>query len=74
MKQLPLALGLLTFCLAASPLAAQEGDDLQGKYDAKVNESWVAQGGWILDYDKALAQAKNEGKYVFAYFSRSYSP
>ena len=74
MKQLPLTLGLLSFCLAASPLTAQEGNDLQEKYDAKVSEDWVAQGGWILDYDKALAQAKNEGKYVFAYFSRSYSP
>ena len=72
MKQLPLTLGLL--CLAASPLAAQGQDELQDKYDAKVSENWVAEGGWILDYDQALAQAKKEGKYVFAYFSRSYSP
>ena len=74
MKQLPLTLGLLAFCLAASPLAAQDQAELQEKYDTIVEEDWVAHGSWILDYETALAQAKKEGKYVFAYFSRSYAP
>lgn len=28
---------------------------------------------WVMDYDKARAQAKAEGKLLFTYFTRSYA-
>jgi hypothetical protein len=28
---------------------------------------------WIADYDEARAQAKKDGKLIFAYFTRSYA-
>ena len=74
MNTTPLTLGLLAGLALATPVVAQDADGLQEKFDAKVAAEWVAQGGWITDYDMALAKAKKEGKYVFAYFSRSYSP
>jgi lipid-binding SYLF domain-containing protein len=73
MKLNSLTLGLIaTIALSASAVA--QDDDNQAKYDKKITEAWINSGGWELDYDKALAAATAEGKYVLAYFSRSYSP
>lgn len=71
---------MLSPVLAAGLLAgaAQAQDDqqaeLQAKYEKKIQKEFVAYGGWELDYDKAVARAKEEGKLLFTYFSRSYSP
>ena len=66
-----LALGLLSN-------AAQAQDDkqaeFQAKYEKKIEKEFIAYGGWMLDYDAAVARAKEEGKLLFTYFSRSYSP
>ena len=51
-----------------------QGQSLQEKYDAKLKESWLVDGGWTTDFAAAKARAKKENKLVFAYFSRSYSP
>lgn len=67
----PAMLGLLL----AAPTAAQEDvDPLQTKLEAKLAKPFVAHGNWILDYDEARKIAKEEGKLIFAYFTRSYSP
>lgn len=58
--------------LALSALAA--ADELEERLDAKLKKDFVANAAWVLDYDEALARAKQEGKLVFAYFTRSYSP
>ncbi len=64
-------------CAAAGSAAAQQAppsqEDLKKKYDDKVAEAWVKEGGWITDYDKAREEAKKSGKPVFAYFTRSYA-
>lgn len=75
MKYLLSTLGLISFGLLATPVAAQDAEmTLQEKYDEHVAAEWVSHGNWMTDYDAALAKAKKEGKYVFAYFSRSYAP
>ena len=66
------ALALLLALGLASPAAAQ-GGDLQGKLDKKLAESWIKDPAWITDYDEALKQAKETGKPIFGYFTRSYS-
>jgi len=64
-----LALGAL-----AGTAVAQEADTMQAKYEKKLQKDFVSYGGWITDYDVARETAKKEGKVIFAYFSRSYSP
>ncbi len=59
--------------VSAAPAQSDQAD-LQAKYEKKISEDWVGHGGWILDFDEALAKAKKENKLVFAYFTRSYSP
>lgn len=64
--------------LAVLPSAAiQEPDaqqELQAKLDAKLAKSFVAKGGWGLDFAAAKKRSAAEGKPLFVYFSRSFSP
>lgn len=62
-------LGALLLSLAP----VQDQEVLQEKLDAKLAEEWVAQAGWISDYDKARETAKKSGKPIFTYFTRSYA-
>lgn len=65
---------LLVPLAAAGDAGATGVDDLKDKYEEKLAQDWVKHGGWITDYDEARAKAKEEGKVLFAYFSRSYAP
>ena len=62
--------------LAAAVAAPQQPDqaELKAKYEAKLTAEYLEFGGWLTDYDAARAKAKAEGKLLFTYFSRSYSP
>lgn len=71
----PLIAALL-LCLAPSLVSAGEPsqDELKKKKEEVLKDAFLKKAPWILDYDKALAEAKKTGKPVFAYFSRSYAP
>ena len=58
----------------AAPAAAQGEETLESKLENKLAKSFVTHGNWILDYDEAREIAKKEGKLIFVYFTRSYSP
>ena len=61
--------------LAVSAVAtAQEPSqaDLKKRRDKELQEPFLKNAPWFLDYDKALAEAKKTGKPVFAYFTRSF--
>ncbi len=60
----------------ASVLAQDDAQQAEFKasYEKKLSKDFVAFGGWLTDYDEARARAKREGKLLFTYFSRSYSP
>ncbi len=71
---------LLACLVTAGTAALAEGEKpnpqtaaLEEKRDAKLAEAWLKKAPWILDYDKALAEAKKSGKPIFAYFTRSYA-
>ena len=67
--------GTLTAALALTPLlTAQSQDRLRNLYAEKLTHDFIEHGGWITDYDVARAKAKEEGKVLFVYFSRSYAP
>lgn len=69
-----LAAGLV----AALAAGASAQDDAQQKLieqrDKKLAADFLKNADWITSYDEALAAAKETGKPVFAYFTRSYSP
>ncbi len=69
------ALGLL---LAASLTVSACGQKSQEKLiasrEAKLASEWLKNADWNLDYDEARTEARQSGKPIFAYFTRSYSP
>ena len=69
-----LSRGLPLLLAFAPTLAAQSQEDLQAKFEEKLSHDFVSFGGWTTDYDAARARAKQEGKVLFVYFSRSYAP
>ncbi len=72
-----IAFGALGFSLTAPALAQRQAPDiaeLQKLYQKKVSEAWLKNAGWSLSWEDTLKRAGKEGKPVFAYFTRSYSP
>ena len=71
-----LILPSIAMLFAAHGLSAQGAsqEDLKRLYEEKIQEAWFTGGGWTADFGAAKARAKKEGKLLFAYFSRSYSP
>ncbi len=72
-----IAAGFLAAGLALTPaLPGQEPDveALKAKLEHKLESPFIEFGGWITDFDVAKEKAKAEGKLIFVYFSRSYSP
>ncbi len=76
MKKPILSLALLAgLMLLPSQAMGQSGqEELIEKRDKKLASKFLSNGEWILDYDEALKTAKQSGKMVFGYFTRSYSP
>jgi hypothetical protein len=54
-------------------LPAQSQEKLAELRDAKLASEWLEKADWITDYDKARAAAKESGKPIFTYFTRSYA-
>ncbi len=63
---------LLAFALTAWAQNSQE--HLKEKLKKKLDEPFLKNADWETDYDKARRKAKKDGKLIFAYFTRSYSP
>ena len=73
------AAALMAVCVvSAAPAQARPSqksqDELKRSYEAKLKESWFVDGGWTDDYDLARKRAAAQGKYIFAYFTRTYAP
>ncbi|MGE3166463.1 MAG: hypothetical protein AB7O52_16305 [Planctomycetota bacterium] len=47
---------------------------MQAKLDEKLKKDFVKKIPWVHDYDEALKLAKEQGKPIFGYFTRSYAP
>ena len=76
MKTIALLTPLLAGLWLAGPALAQDDKqaEFKAKYEEKLEKEFISYGGWITDYDMARERAEKEGKMIFAYFSRSYSP
>lgn len=71
LKQLlaPVVIGLAL----AAPAAAQDQEQMQKNFDDKMAKEFVSNAAWVTDYDEAKKMAKEQGKVIFVYFTRSYA-
>ena len=68
-------LPILAFAVVAAfarPAGAQPS--FEERLAAKLDEPFIKNAAWVQDYDEALKQARDSGRVIFAYFTRSYSP
>ncbi len=72
-----LGVGVLAAALLASATDAQRTtksqDELKQLRAEKLAKPVFQKADWMTDYDAARAKAKEEGKLLFAYFTRSYA-
>jgi type IV secretory pathway TraG/TraD family ATPase VirD4 len=71
LKQL-LAPAVIGLALAA-PAAAQDQEQMQKNFDDKMAKEFISNAAWVTDYDEAQKMAKEQGKVIFVYFTRSYA-
>jgi hypothetical protein len=63
--------GLCAGLPAQAPVKSQE--ELIKLRTEKLAKEVFKKADWVTDFDKARAQAKQSGKLLFTYFTRSYS-
>ncbi|MEZ6195604.1 MAG: hypothetical protein R3F20_07730 [Planctomycetota bacterium] len=72
------ALALLVLLAAFGGFAAAQSgadrDDLEKRYQAKLEEPFAKRVPWVLELEEARRRARVEGKLVLAWFTRSYRP
>ncbi len=71
-KLLPVAAALAAL-LPAQGRRTPSQDELKELRDEKLAKDVFQKAPWITDYDAAREQAKESGKLIFAYFTRSYA-
>lgn len=49
-------------------------EELAAKRDDKLAAAFLKKHDWVTDYSRAREKARAEGKWIFAYFTRSYAP
>ena len=58
---------------AALPAQGKSQEELIAERDKKLAKPVFKKANWIFDYDEAQKEAREQGKLLFTYFSRSYS-
>ena len=64
----------MTFLMTLALLATATAQDYEARKAKKLAAPFLSHAPWIIDYKEALAKSEKEGKPIFAYFTRSYSP
>ena len=67
---------LLAPLLLVGTATAQAGNQAQlaEQRDKKLASEFMTKATWITDFDAARAAAKESGKPIFGYFTRSHAP
>lgn len=68
-----MAVALSLFAVPSVLLAQKSQEELVKLRDEKMAHEVFQKADWIFDYDKVLAEAKQQDKLIFAYFTRSYA-
>ena len=58
----------------AAPAQEKSQEVLALQRAEKLAKTVFKKADWLFDYDKALERARDEGKLILVYFTRSYSP
>lgn len=53
--------------------AAQSQEELEKRYQEKLNKDFVQKISWVRSLEEAKEQAKAEDKLILGYFTRSYA-
>lgn len=70
-----LAFASATMLLLGLAASAQEEDaELKEKLAEKLKQPFASNAAWVLRFEDAKKLAGEQGKVIFAYFSRSYAP
>lgn len=76
--QITTTLGPVLACILVAGADAQRrpptAEQLVESRQQKLQEAFLANGDWALSFAAAKKRAKAEGKLIFGYFTRSYSP
>ena len=72
LKQKPKFLVALAVALCATAVASAQ--ELEAKYKKKLSKDFVKKIEWVHSLEEAKHIAKETGKPIFGYFTRSYSP
>ncbi len=64
---------LLVLAAAARAQGEEESPEVT-KFKKKLTAAFIKKAPWVLDYDAARKNAKESGKVLFGYFTRSFQP
>jgi hypothetical protein len=71
----PAALAALSLLAVSPALTAQdERTPLEVNLEKKLASAFLTKATWLTDYDAARKAAKESGKPILGYFTRSYAP
>ena len=65
---------LLVLAAAARAQGSEEESPELTKFKKKLTAAFIKKAPWVLDYDAARKNAKETGKVLFGYFTRSFQP
>src|SRR5688572_4935502 len=73
LRSAAVALSLLAWAGDAVAQQAPDQDLMKKNLEKKLEQPFLKNATWFIDYDEAKEAAKKSGKPIFAYFTRSYS-
>jgi len=73
-KNVLLSAALLAFPAAVHAQRTYDQDKMAANFAEMKTQPWYTGGGWTTDFDAAKAKAKETGRPILAYFTRTYTP
>ena len=67
--KLPPSIALGAALLCSTTFAQRNEPTPEQELEAKLASPFLKHASWEMDYDKAIATAKKEGKLIFGYFT-----
>lgn len=72
-NQITAAVAALALGALCAPAQQKSQEELKQLRTEKLAKPVFQKAEWLTDYDKARETAKQQGKLIFAYFTRSYA-
>lgn len=69
-----LLVAAVTLATAGLPAQEKTQEELKAQRAEKLAKEVFDRAPWIRDYDRARAAAKQQGRFLLVYFTRSFAP